>query len=123
MKSVASTVIAGLMLLGTVAAAYSPKHNTNLMLAFSDGGPAPVCLPSDPGCKPPIPPAAQTSVAALSDGGPAPVCLPSDPGCKPPIPPANQNTTLVAAFSDGGPAPVCLPSDPGCKPPIPPAAR
>ena len=84
MKYLATTLLAGLMLLGAVSAIATSK-NSNQMVGFSDGGPAPVCRPSDPGCPPPIP----TAKAALpSDGGPAPVCRPSDPGCPPPIPTA-----------------------------------
>jgi hypothetical protein len=57
MKSVATGVVAGLMLLGTLAAVSAPKQSSNKVVAFSDGGPVPICLPSDPGCRPPIPPA------------------------------------------------------------------
>jgi hypothetical protein len=56
MKSIATTVLAGLMILGTVAAIASSK-NPNQAIGFSDGGPAPLCRPTDPGCPPPIPPA------------------------------------------------------------------
>jgi len=82
MKSVATTLLAGLMLLGTVSAIATSKTNTTL--GFSDGGPAPLCLPSTPNCPPPIP----TAKAHFSDGGPAPLCLPSTPNCPPPIPTA-----------------------------------
>ena len=86
MKSVAATLLAGLMLLGAVSAIATSKNSTQT-LGFSDGGPAPLCRPTDPGCPPPIPPA--TAKAALpSDGGPAPLCRPTDPGCPPPIPTA-----------------------------------
>ena len=84
MKSVATTLLAGLMLLGTVAAVATSKNSTQT-LGFSDGGPAPVCRPSDPNCPPPIP-TVRAKVALPSDGGPAPVCRPSDPNCPPPIP-------------------------------------
>jgi hypothetical protein len=57
MKSIATTVLAGLMILGTVAAVASPKHPKTNAPGFSDGGPAPICYPTDPGCRPPIPPA------------------------------------------------------------------
>jgi hypothetical protein len=79
MKSVATTLLAGLMLLGTVSAIATSKTQT---VGFSDGGPAPVCLPSTPNCPPPIP----SAKSHFSDGGPAPVCLPSTPNCPPPIP-------------------------------------
>jgi hypothetical protein len=57
MKSIATTVLAGLMILGTVAAVASPKHPKTNAPGFSDGGPVPLCWPGDPTCKPPIPPA------------------------------------------------------------------
>ena len=57
MKSIATTVLAGLMILGTVAAVASPKHPKTNAPGFSDGGPAPICYPTDPGCRRPIPPA------------------------------------------------------------------
>ena len=85
MKSIATTLLAGLMILGTVSAIASSKNNQTL--GFSDGGPAPVCRPSDPNCPPPIP-TVKAQVALPSDGGPAPVCRPSDPNCPPPIPTA-----------------------------------
>ena len=83
MKSFATTLLAGLMLLGTVSAIAGSKNNSTL--GFSDGGPAPLCRPSDPGCPPPIP-GVKAKLALGSDGGPAPLCRPSDPGCPPPIP-------------------------------------
>ena len=86
MKSLATSALAGLMLLGVVSGIAASK-NSNQAVAFSDGGPAPVCLPSNPNCPPPIPPA-RAKLAFKSDGGPAPVCLPSNPNCPPPIPPA-----------------------------------
>ena len=87
MKSVATTAFAGLMILGIVSGVAASK-NSNQVVAFSDGGPAPVCLPSSPNCPPPIPPSVKAKKMAFSDGGPAPVCLPSSPNCPPPIPPA-----------------------------------
>jgi hypothetical protein len=54
MKSVATTLLAGLMILGTVSAIASSR-SSNQTLGFSDGGPAPLCRPTDPGCPPPIP--------------------------------------------------------------------
>jgi len=84
MKSIATTALAGLMVLGAVSGIAASK-NSNQVVAFSDGGPAPLCRPSDPGCPPPIP-WATAKVALKSDGGPAPLCRPSDPGCPPPIP-------------------------------------
>ena len=59
MKSVATTLLAGLMIAGTVSAIAAPKHPKTSAPGFSDGGPAPMCWPSDPGCVPPIPPAAK----------------------------------------------------------------
>jgi hypothetical protein len=57
MKSVATTLLAGLLILGTVSAIATPKHPKTNAPGFSDGGPAPLCYPTDPSCKPPIPPA------------------------------------------------------------------
>jgi hypothetical protein len=55
MKSVATTLLAGLMILGTVSAIAAPKsHKTNVP-SFSDGGPAPLCYPTEPNCPPPVP--------------------------------------------------------------------
>ena len=59
MKSVATTLLAGLMILGTISAIAAPKNPKSSLPSFSDGGPAPLCYPGDPGCKPPIPPAAR----------------------------------------------------------------
>lgn len=56
MKSVVRIAIAGLMLLGLLSAAVmpkNPKHDTTVLVA--GGGPAPVCYPTDPGCRTPIP--------------------------------------------------------------------
>ena len=57
MKSFATTLLAGLMILGTVSAIAAPKHPKSSTPSFSDGGPAPMCYPTDPNCVPPIPPA------------------------------------------------------------------
>lgn len=57
MKSIAKTLLAGLMVLGAVSAIATPKHPKTTAPGFSDGGPAPICLPSEPNCKPDIPPA------------------------------------------------------------------
>lgn len=55
MKSIATTMLAGLMILGTVSAIASPKQPKANTTGFSDGGPAPMCWPGDPNCPPPIP--------------------------------------------------------------------
>lgn len=61
MKSVATTLLAGLMVLGTIAAVATPKpiSTTNHQVAAipGDGSPMPTCYPTDPNCTPPIPPA------------------------------------------------------------------
>ncbi len=58
MKSLLTTALAGLMLLGIASAVATPsKHVTNTTPAvLGDGDPVPTCYPSEPGCKPPIPP-------------------------------------------------------------------
>lgn len=56
MKSILTAALAGLMLLGTVAAVVTPKQSKGTTVAVtSDGGPV-ACWPGDPDCKPPIPP-------------------------------------------------------------------
>ncbi len=57
MKSVATTLLAALMIAGTAAAIASPKHPKTNAAGFSDGGPAPLCWPGTPNCPPPVPPA------------------------------------------------------------------
>jgi hypothetical protein len=84
MKSIATTALAGLMLLGTISAIAS-SNSSNAGMGFSDGGPAPLCRPTDPGC-PPVIPNAKAKAVSFSDGGPAPLCRPTDPGCPPVIP-------------------------------------
>ncbi len=54
---VAKVLLAGLMLAGTISAIAVPKTPKTAVPGFSDGGPAPLCYPTDPTCKPPIPPA------------------------------------------------------------------
>ncbi len=57
MKSVATVLFAGLMLLGTVTAIAVTNHPKSTTVALtSDGGPMPGCYPTEPDCKPPIPP-------------------------------------------------------------------
>jgi hypothetical protein len=59
MKSIVRGAIAVLMLLGLTAAVMPKDVQQNATVLMAGGsGPAPVCLPSDPGCRPPIPPAA-----------------------------------------------------------------
>jgi hypothetical protein len=55
MKSIATTLLAGLMILGTISAIAAPKHAPSNTPAFSDGGPAPLCYPTEPNCPPPVP--------------------------------------------------------------------
>jgi len=87
MKSIATTLLAGLMILGTVSAITSPKHPQTNALGFADGGPAPLCLPTDPKC-PELIPTAKAKAALRYDGGPAPLCRPTDPKCPELIPTA-----------------------------------
>jgi hypothetical protein len=56
MKSAIRGAIAVLMLLG-LSAAVMPKHaKQNVPVMVAGGGPMPLCDPTDPNCKPPIPP-------------------------------------------------------------------
>ena len=59
MKSVATTLLAALMIAGTVAAVTTPKPTTNTQVAAlpGDSGPLPACYPTDPTCPPLVPPA------------------------------------------------------------------
>lgn len=54
MKLIAKTLIAALMLAGTISAIAT---KTPKAPGFSDGGPAPLCWPGTPNCPPPVPPA------------------------------------------------------------------
>ncbi len=59
MKTIVRGAIALLMLLG-LAAGVMPKNTNNQnapVMVAGGGGPAPLCDPSDPNCRPPIPPA------------------------------------------------------------------
>ena len=58
MKTIVRGAIALLMLLG-LAAGVMPKttNNQNASVMVAGGGPAPLCDPSDPNCRQPIPPA------------------------------------------------------------------
>lgn len=86
MKSVATTLLGGLMILGMVSGVAMSKNTS--ATSFSDGGPVPLCRLSDPNCPSPLPPAAKAKVALPSDGGPVPLCRLSDPNCPSPLPPA-----------------------------------
>lgn len=58
MKSLLTTAVAGLMLLGIFSAVGTPNPNhakKNAPVLMGDGGPIPSCLPSEPDCVPPIP--------------------------------------------------------------------
>lgn len=83
MKSIATTAIAALMLLGTVSAIATSNNNSKL--GFSDGGPVPLCQPTDPSCPSPMP-TVKAQKAKMSDGGPVPLCQPTDPSCPSPMP-------------------------------------
>ena len=126
MKTAVRGAIAVLMLLGLAAGAIpnnTDVHPAAVMVA--GGGPMPLCNPSDPTCRPPIPPAKRMNddvPALVAGGGPMPMCNPSDPTCRPPIPPAKGiNNDVPVLVAGGGPMPMCDPSDPNCRPPIPPA--
>lgn len=88
MKSVATTLLGGLMLLGMVSGVAMSKNSN--AANFSDGGPVPLCPSSTPNCPSPIPPAAKVKFALPSDGGPVPLCPSSTPNCPSPIPPATR---------------------------------
>ncbi len=54
-KTILTTAIAGLMLLGVAAGMVNANdHQKKAPVVFSDGGPMP-CYPGSPGCKPLIP--------------------------------------------------------------------
>lgn len=77
MKSLATTALAGLMLLGTISAIASSNS-----FVPGDGGPVPLCQPNDPNCQ--MIPSVKSPKAALpGDGGPVPLCQPNDPNCSP----------------------------------------
>jgi hypothetical protein len=61
MKSLMMTAVAGLMLLGIFSAAMPTADHAkkNAPVLMGDGGPAPGCYPTEPDCKPPIPPTGQ----------------------------------------------------------------
>ena len=54
MKSIVTTALAGLMLLGTIAGLAAVKNSNQKQPAmYADGGPAPLCFPQH--CPPPEP--------------------------------------------------------------------
>ncbi len=58
MKSVLTTAVAGLMLLGIFSATITPNPShakKNAPVLMGDGGPIPACYPTEPNCAPPIP--------------------------------------------------------------------
>ena len=57
MKSAIRGAIAVLMLLGLYAGVMPKNAKQNAPVMVAGGGPAPLCDPSDPHCRPPIPPA------------------------------------------------------------------
>lgn len=59
MKTSIKFLIAATMIIGTASAIAAPTAPKSTAPGFSDGGPAPMCWPSDPNCVPPIPPAAK----------------------------------------------------------------
>lgn len=61
MKSLLTTAVAGLMLLGIFSAVTPNNHaKKNAPVLMGDGGPIPLCYPTEPNCQPPIPPANPT---------------------------------------------------------------
>jgi hypothetical protein len=86
MKSLATSVLAGLMLLGTISAIATTKHS-NQLTGYTDGGPVPLCDPSTtPDCPPAVP---SVKASAATDGGPVPLCDPTTtPNCPPAVPSA-----------------------------------
>ena len=58
MKSAVRGAIALLMLLGLAAGVMPKNQKQNATVLVAGGGPAPMCNPDDPTCRPPIPPAA-----------------------------------------------------------------
>ena len=83
MKSIATTALAALMLLGTVSAIAGSKNSKTI--GFSDGGPVPLCDPmTTSNCPSPVPTSVKTS---FSDGGPVPLCDPmTTSNCPSPVP-------------------------------------
>lgn len=77
MKSLFTTALAGLMLLGTISAIASPKRSQ--MPGYATDGPVPLCDPlSTPNCPSPM-------VKSKTDG-PVPLCDPlSTPNCPSPM--------------------------------------
>ncbi len=59
MKSSIKILVAAAMIVGTASAIAAPKTPKTTAPGFSDGGPAPLCYPTEPNCVPPIPPAAR----------------------------------------------------------------
>jgi hypothetical protein len=55
MKFVAKSLLATMMIAGTISAIASPKTPKTSAPGFSDGGPAPLCYPTEPNCPPPVP--------------------------------------------------------------------
>ena len=56
MKRAIRGAIAVLMLLGLSAAVMPKNGKQNASIMVANNGPMPLCDPSDPSCKPPIPP-------------------------------------------------------------------
>ena len=55
MKFAAKSLLATMMIAGTLSAIASPKTPKTSAPGFSDGGPAPLCYPTEPNCPPPVP--------------------------------------------------------------------
>jgi hypothetical protein len=55
MKTAVRGAIAVLMLLGLCAGVMPKSAKQNAPVMVAGGGPAPLCNPSDPNCRPPIP--------------------------------------------------------------------
>lgn len=78
MKSMLTTALAGLMLLGTISALATPNQSK---VAYATDGPVPLCDPmTTPNCPSPM------AKAKTSTDGPVPLCDPmTTPNCPSPM--------------------------------------
>lgn len=84
MKSLFTTALAGLMVLGTISAIAVPKHSTQLP-GYATDGPVPLCDPmTTPNCPSPM------AKPKTATDGPVPLCDPmTTPNCPSPMLKAN----------------------------------
>lgn len=125
MKATAHSLIFALMVAGILAAGMYPSQSvsasTTPVMTLSEGsGPAPLCQPGDPKCKPgPVFPWSREDAPKVNaeGSGPAPLCQPGDSKCKPgPVFPYLKDASPVFLAEGSGPAPLCQPGDKTCKP-------